>query len=159
MAEHRTDPYRLIIDPRSPAQTGTSGLHPPLRTFVLHAKTRASGTARPIAGATLSTLARPHWQELGWSVSSDNKEFRGEYRAAGRRWRGRIRIPYPGAYTAYIWHPPLTEIRRHTGYGYCFFSQPESGCYEVHFHTTPRSLTHAITTVERVLSLAYPLTR
>jgi len=96
----------------------------------------------------------PLWYEKGWRQAPNAKEFLGQYAVAGRTWRGLIEQPYPGAFTAYIWHPPLDEIRRNTSHSYCFVRNGEADRYLVHYCRMPLSLDHAIVSVERVLAAA-----
>lgn len=99
---------------------------------------------------------KPFWFEKGWRSSADGKQYSGSYTAHGHTWRGLIRIPYSGGYEAYIWHPPLSQLQRHTGHGPCFMPNGESGRYVIHFREIPRSLDHAISNIETVLQEAYP---
>lgn len=92
---------------------------------------------------------RPLWQEKGWR--QEGGAFVGEFSAGGRRWRGMIESPYQGAYTAFIWKPPLDALENHE-HRPCFRQNghgPE--CFNVHFNSMPRSADHAITTIEAVL--------
>lgn len=97
---------------------------------------------------------RPLWYEKGWRQALNAKEFVGQYAVAGRTWRGLIEQPYSGAFTAYIWHPPLDEIWRNTSHSYCFVRNGEAGRYLVHYCRMPLSLDHAIVSVERILAAA-----
>lgn len=106
-------------------------------------------------GSPLRIPPKPLWFEKGWRQVTDTKQYKGQYRAIGRTWRGMIQHPYPGGYTAYIWHPPLTQIQRNTPHGPCFIPNGEAGRFQVYFHLTPSSLDHAITSIERVLADAY----
>ncbi len=95
----------------------------------------------------------PLWAEKGWRETPEG--YAGAFRTAGRQWRGLIEIPYPDAYHALIWQPPLDALAGHphrpcfrrNGYG--------TECYEVHYRDMPQSLDHAITTVELVLADAF----
>lgn len=90
------------------------------------------------------------WAEKGWQETPVG--YAGAFRAAGRQWRGLIEAPYPGAYRALIWEPPLGALAGHP-HRPCFRRNghgPE--CYEVHYNEMPQSLDHAITTVEMVLA-------
>lgn len=91
----------------------------------------------------------PLWVEKGWRRTGQG--FEGFYRAGGRQWRGLITSPYPGAFEAYIWNPPLAELERRTNHRYCFRSSGPGGRFSVHFSTMPTSLDHAIVAVEGVL--------
>ncbi len=105
-------------------------------------------------GAPLRMPPKPLWFEKGWRQAADAHQYTGQYKAGGHTWRGLIQQPYPGGYTAYIWDPPLKKIRRNTSHGPCFMPNDETGRYQVHFHTAPSSLDHAITSIERVLTEA-----
>lgn len=98
---------------------------------------------------------KPLWFTKNWRRSSDGKSYTGSYTAAGRTWRGMIQEPYPHGYVAYIWHPPIAQIRHNTSHGPCFNPSGESGRYQIYFHNTPSSLDHAITSIEAVLAQAY----
>lgn len=97
---------------------------------------------------------KPFWFEKGWRTSADGKQYVGLYTAVGRTWRGLIQEPYPGGYEAYIWHPPLAQIKRNTSHGPCFMANGETGRFQIYFHATPTCLDHAIDSVERVLTEA-----
>lgn len=105
-------------------------------------------------GAPLRIPPKPLWFEKGWRPGTEANQYTGEYRAAGRTWRGLIQQPYPGGYTAYIWQPPLAELKRNTTHSPCFIASGEAGRYQVHFHTIPTSLDHVITSIEMVLGQA-----
>lgn len=92
----------------------------------------------------------PLWKEKGWRA--DGNGWCGEFRAGGRRWPGKIESPYKGHYQTWMANPPLQELEGHE-HRPCFQrtgTTPENW-YFVHYHTMPRSLDHAITTVEAVL--------
>jgi hypothetical protein len=92
----------------------------------------------------------PLWREKGWRP--DGNGWCGEFQAGGRRWQGKIESPYRGCYQTWMANPPLRELEGHK-HQPCFqrtISTPENW-YFVHYHTMPRSLDHAITTVEAVL--------
>lgn len=93
----------------------------------------------------------PLWIEKGWKRTSEG--WNGEFQAAGRRWPGRIKRPYAGAYQTWMLNPPLRELEGHE-HRPCFqrTTEAEPGWYFVHYHTMPQSLDHAITTVEAVLA-------
>jgi len=91
----------------------------------------------------------PLWVETGWR--RNGKEYQGYFRAAGRRWRGLIREPYPGGYQAYIWHPPMRALRGRP-HEPCFRRDGRDGRYSVHFRRMPASVDHAIVNVEEVLA-------
>ena len=95
--------------------------------------------------------AFPLWVVKGWQ--RDGTGYTGYYRAGGRRWRGRIRVPYPGYYVAYIWNPPLRELARHS-YFLHFQRRGGDGRYLVHFCRRPLSLDHVILSIEMVLEEA-----
>ena len=97
---------------------------------------------------------KPLWFEKGWRRATDGKKYTGHYAAGGRTWQGLIQAPYPGGYTAYIWHPPKADIQRNTTHGPCFSKNGEAGRYQILFHSTPSSLDHVITSVEAVLAQA-----
>jgi hypothetical protein len=97
---------------------------------------------------------RPLWYEKGWREAPNANGFVGQYAVAGHTWRGLIEQPYSGGFTAYIWHPPLDEIRRNTTHAYCFTRNGEADRYLVHYCRMPLSLDHAIVSVERVLAVA-----
>ena len=92
----------------------------------------------------------PLWQEKGWRRDGDG--WYGEFQAAGRRWPGKIEAPYKGCYQTWMANPPLQELEGHE-HRPCFqrTSTTPENWYFVHYHTMPRSLDHAITTVEAVL--------
>lgn len=93
----------------------------------------------------------PLWQEKGWRLARPGVVV-GEFEAVGRRWRGQIESPYPGAYQAFIWQPPLAALNGHP-HRPCFQRYGHGpDCYYVHYSTMPQSLTHAITTIEAVLA-------
>jgi hypothetical protein len=106
-------------------------------------------------GPALSLPPKPLWFEKGWRPVAGTNQYTGLYRAPGRTCPGLIQQPYPGGYTAYIWDPPLAEIQRNTGHRACFLPNGEAGRFQVHFHTLPTSLDHAITSIEAVLTAAY----
>lgn len=91
---------------------------------------------------------QPLWAEKGWR--QEGAHYVGEFRANAQRWAGRIESPYPGAYTAYIYQPPLDALANHE-HKPCFRFVGGS-CYNVHFSTMPISIDHAITTIEAVLA-------
>jgi hypothetical protein len=93
----------------------------------------------------------PLWMAKGWQRNGGG--YVGYFRAGRWRWQGLIRMPFPDAFDAYIWSPPLAELERRTHYRPCFQSTG-GGRYKVHFHAMPTSLDHAIATVERVLAEA-----
>lgn len=105
-------------------------------------------------GAPLLVRARrePYWQEKGWRRNGAG--YTGQFRVDGRQWRGSIAEPYPGGFKAFIWHPPLAELDRNTGHRPCFQNGRTDGRFEIHFHTMPASLDHAIAGVEKVLGEA-----
>jgi hypothetical protein len=105
-------------------------------------------------GAPLIVRARsePYWQEKGWRRHGAG--YSGHFRIDGRQWSGSIEEPYPGGFRAFIWNPPLGELGRNTGHRPCFQNGRMDGRYEIHFHTMPASLDHAIAGVERVLGEA-----
>ena len=107
------------------------------------------------ASLVVTEPLRPLWFIKNWRRAADGKSYTGTYTAVGRTWRGMIQEPYPHGYTAYIWQPPIAEIRRNTAHGPCFMPNGESGRYQVYFHNTPTSLDHAITSIESVLAQAY----
>lgn len=101
-------------------------------------------------GATL-VLHRhqePFWAEKGWR--REGAAYVGDYLAGARRWRGRVETPYPGAYQAYIWNPPLRELKGNP-HRPCFQANGGNGRFEVHFREAPSSLSHAISSIETVL--------
>jgi hypothetical protein len=116
---------------------------------------RALGLSLIRRGPALSLPPKPLWFEKGWRPVAGTNQYTGLYQAAGRTCRGLIQQPYPGGYIAYIWHPPLAEIQRNTGHRPCFLPNGEAGRFQVHFHTLPASLDHAITSIEAVLTAAY----
>ena len=97
---------------------------------------------------------KPLWSERGWRKTSNGKEYKGRYSAAGRTWGGLIHIPFPGSYKAYIWRPPLDEIRKNTSHGPCFLPNGRWGRYEIHLNPLPSSPDHLIASVERILAQA-----
>jgi hypothetical protein len=107
-------------------------------------------------GGTIVFPTRPAalWQEKGWR--QEGTSYTGRFRAGRRSWRGLIEVPYPGAFQANIWDPPLGEIERNTHHRPCFrASQRGRGnCYTVHYYSMPSSLDHAISTIERLLTQA-----
>lgn len=105
-------------------------------------------------GVPLLVRARsdPYWQEKGWRRNGAG--YSGPFRVGGRQWSGAIEEPYPGGFRAFIWNPPLVELGRNTGHRPCFQNGRTDGRYEVHFHTMPASLDHAIAGVEKVLGEA-----
>jgi hypothetical protein len=105
-------------------------------------------------GSPLRVPPKPLWFEKGWRQTTEANQYTGQFKAAGRSWQGLIQQPYPGSYTAYIWQPPLAEIRRNTSHGPCFMANGEAGRYQVHFHSIPSCLDHAIDNIERVLAQA-----
>lgn len=102
----------------------------------------------------IPTQPQPLWHARGWRKASNAKEYSGHFASAGRTWRGLVEEPYPGGFRAYIWHPPLEEIRRNTIHSPCFSRNGDGGRYHVHFSQAPRSLDQAITSVELVLAEA-----
>jgi len=127
-----------------------------LRVGVGHRIKLALGLSLIPRGARLVVppTPTPLWTVKGWQRMPDINEYRGSYAAAGRTWPGVVREPYPGGFQTFIWHPPMADIRSRTSHGACFSSNGESGRYQIHFHTTPSSLDHAITGIERVLQQA-----
>lgn len=101
---------------------------------------------------TLPTTNPSLWQEKGWRRTGNGVE--GNFRSAGRAWRGLVKEPYPGRFQAFIWGPPMPEIGRNTAHGACFMNRQADGRYQVHYNTNPRSLDHAICTIEDVLGEA-----
>lgn len=106
-------------------------------------------------GARVPVRPKPFWYDKGWRKTRNPNEYTGYYTASGRRWQGLIQLPYASRYQAYIWEPPLDEIRRYTTHGPCFSPNGADGQYEVHFHTVPVSLDQAILSIETVLDEAY----
>jgi len=92
------------------------------------------------------------WQEKGWH--RNGRGYEGLYRAGRHEWRGLIQEPYPGAFNAFIWDPPLAELHRRTNHRPCFNSAGVDGRFKVHFHTMPSSLDHGIASIEAVLAQA-----
>jgi hypothetical protein len=90
----------------------------------------------------------------GWQRAAGTHAYTGQYAAGGAIWQGFIQEPYPGGYQAFIWNPPLTDIRNKTSHGPCFSANGETGRYLIHFHTTPSSIDHVITSIEKVLQQA-----
>lgn len=137
-------------------RAGTARADSGLRVGIAHRIKLALGLSLIPRGARLVVppTATPLWTVKGWQRAPDGNGYTGSYVAAGRTWPGRIQEPYPGGFQAYIWYPPMADIRSRTSHGACFSSNGESGRYHVHFHTTPSSLDHAITSIERVLQQA-----
>ena len=52
----------------------------------------------------------------------------------------------------------MDAIGRNTAHRACFQNKERDGRYQVHYHTAPRSLDHAICTIEDVLGEALGLT-
>ncbi len=106
-------------------------------------------------GPPLTSPARcePLWKEKGWRRNGTGYE--GFYRTAGRAWRGLIQEPYPKRYRAFIWNPPLAQLSQRTRHAPCFQNGQSDGRYEVHYHTAPESLDHAISAIEDVLAEAF----
>lgn len=96
----------------------------------------------------------PFWLEKGWQQGRVGRQHTGYYEANRRRWRGMINQPYTGRFDAYIWEPPITELSRNTAHRACFSPNGETGRYQVHFHTMPSSLDHALAQIEHVLKEA-----
>jgi hypothetical protein len=138
----------------------------------LLASTVRLGPARPIAidpgevpdglwlrrGAPLTIPARhdPLWKEKGWRREGDS--YHGSYRVGDRSWLGRIDIPYPGGFTAYIWDPPLGALANHPK-RLCFMNGTANGRFLVHFHEMPANLDHAINNIETILAEALGVRR
>lgn len=95
--------------------------------------------------------AEPMWRERGWTRKGDT--FTGTFAAAGRHYRGQIVLPYRGGLNAYILHAPLKALRKHP-HSPCFRECGKPGWTGVHFQTAPRSVDHAISNIERILSEA-----
>ena len=136
--------------------TQPHGAGSPLRIGVAHRVKTALGLSLIPRGArvVIPLTPTPLWTVKGWQRATNGNSYTGVYAAAGATWRGLVQEPYPGGYQAYIWNPPIADIRNRTSHGPCFTSNGESGRYLVHFHTTPSSLDHAITCIERVLQQA-----
>ena len=132
---------------RVPPSSGRSIHFGSSRTIQLTAESQRALIRR---GPPLSITHRTKalWEEKDWR--RQGRAYVGQYRANGRRWRGRIEVPYPGGYDAYIWDPPLRELSNHP-HRPCFRPNGLGGRYSVHFARTPFSLDHAITNVETVL--------
>lgn len=106
-------------------------------------------------GTQVRVPPKPFWVEKGWRQVGSTNQYVGQYQAVGHTWQGQIDLPYPGGYTAYIWHPPLDKIRSNTHHGPCFMPNGEAGRFQIYFHSNPSSLDHAISSIERVLSEAH----
>jgi hypothetical protein len=100
----------------------------------------------------IPSRADPLWVEKGWRRNGAG--YTGYFRAGGRRWAGLLREPFPGGWEAFIWQPPLEELNRRTSHAPCFQLSAGDGCYKVHFYDLPRSLDHAIISIEAVLAEA-----
>lgn len=134
----------VVLGPPRPVRLDPSQMRPPPEVRPPIRK------GPPLA---IQTRCAPLWKEKGWR--RNGADYEGFYRAAGRAWRGLIQEPYPGRYQAFIWNPPLPQISRRTPHGPCFQNGQSDGRYQVHYHTAPRSLDHAITTIEDVLAEAF----
>jgi len=126
-------------------------LDPALRQAVREPRSRIH-RGRPL---TLPLSTRPLWQEKGWRRTGNGVE--GNFRWGNRAWRGFLQEPYPGRYQAFIWDPPMDAIGRNTAHRACFQNKQRDGRYQVHYHTAPCSLDHAICTIEDVLGEALGL--
>ena len=93
----------------------------------------------------------PLYHEKGWR--REGCVYRGYYRVSGRRWRGEIRERHRGFYEAFIYNPPLQNLRRHP-HGPCFNRSVGSGRFKVHFQRMPKDVNHIIVNVETILSEA-----
>lgn len=130
-------------------------LGPPRRIRLTDRPPQLNGPRiRPGLPLTIQPSTQPLWYEKGWRNAGGRNEYRGNYMAAGRTYRGLIAQPYAGHFEAYIWHPPLTELSRNTHHSACFTNGRGDGQYKVHFSLEPVSLDHAITSIEVVLEEA-----
>jgi len=100
----------------------------------------------------LPTKEAPIWQQKGWAKRGN--EYRGSFTAQAQSWTGIITVPFSGMYKAYIQNPPTYKLAD-TMYQHCFSGSSDYPGYDsIHFHYTPRTLEHAIATVENVLHYA-----
>ena len=151
----RVSPEYFVLTPSAPTATTTADnstirLGPPQRLKLL-ARLPFFRQGPPLI---VPEPLKPLWFTKDWRRAADGKSYGGTYTAGGRSWRGLIQEPYPRGYAAYIWQPPIAEIRRNTSHGPCFMPNGESGRYQVYFHNAPSSLDHAITSIETVLAQA-----
>ncbi len=116
------------------------------------------GQPRLRRGAPLSIPAHcdPLWREKGWQREGDS--YFGSYRVGDQSWPGRIDIPYPGGFTAYIWDPPLGALANHPKRP-CFMNGTADRRFLVHFHEMPNNLDHAIDNIETILAQALGIRR
>lgn len=154
IGQSNSSPYRRLTQgtdnnahlPTSSAQLGTQWrLHFPNPMQLLRQGVQLIFPKKP---------PQPLWVEKGWQKGSDGRHYTGNYEAYNQTWRGTIHQPYPGRFEAFIWNPPITELTRYTTHGACFSPKGEGGRYQIHFHTLPSSLDHAISKIEEVLSQA-----
>lgn len=127
------------------------------RATVRHAAPAAAAAPAPVAGVAIRRHApvrvrvrRPLWAEKAWRLEAG--AYVGEYQAAGRKFSGRIETPYQGAYTAYIYRPPMYALDGHE-HRPCFRQNGRGpDWWNIHFSAMPASVDHAITTIEAVLA-------
>ena len=150
----QTKPNYFELQPIPPGASATSLVPAPIRLGPLQRLKLAVRLSLIRTGSRVPVPPKPLWVAKGWRQAAGAKEYTGQYKAAGRTWRGLIQHPYPGGYHAYIWSPPLEELQRNTGHKPCFSPNGEAGRYQIHFHTIPTSVDHAITSIEAVLAEA-----
>lgn len=154
--QDRPAPQPAAVHPQTQQQR-TVVLGPPRQIRLDPSQVRptpaANASIRKGLPLTIPVRCDPLWKEKGWRRNGAGYE--GFYRAAGRAWRGLIQEPYPGCYQAFIWDPPLAQLHQRTHHGPCFQNGRNDGRYQVHYHTMPQSLDHAITSIEDVLAEAF----
>lgn len=133
---HTVRPVTIDLGPARSVSQASLGLSVPV------------GRIRRGSPLNVHRRSDPLWTERGWRKQGN--AYVGHWMVAGRRWRGRIDIPYPGGFQALIWDPPLRELLFHR-HRPCFQSSGVRGRYRVHFSSMPSSVDHAIANIEQIL--------
>lgn len=100
---------------------------------------------------TVQRQLMPLYEEKGWR--KNGHLYQGYYRINGRRWRGEIYERYPGFYEAFIYDPPVQNLKRHP-HGPCFNPNGTAGRWKVHFREMPMNVDQAIMNIETILKEA-----
>lgn len=153
-SRHQASPPTVAVNHATPRPNVSLGPSRPVRLDAEQVRLLTNREPVIHRGRQLAirTRTEPLWKEKGWHRGGVGYE--GFYRTGSQSWRGLIQEPYPGRYQAFIWNPPLTELDRQTNHRACFQNGRLDGRYQVHYHTAPQSLDHAICSIEDVLSEA-----
>lgn len=101
--------------------------------------------------ATVRRQLIPLYEEMGWR--KNGHLYQGYYQANGRKWRGEIYEHYRGFYEAFIYNPPVQNLKRHP-HGPCFNPNGVTGRWKVHFREMPMNVDQAIMNIETILKEA-----